>query len=115
MDTHIWLPPSDSPQQHAIAHVAARSDGGPLDPTRRVTINFHPARLHRDVPLLHPLANDGAYRSQFETGTGNGSLSAFPGGERWHWEVAVRTERHPPQDLKKVWRYLARFGDQSPS
>lgn len=89
MDTRIWVPPSDSPQQQAIAHVAARSDGGPLDPTLRVTINFHPARLHRDVPLLHALANDGEYRSQFETGTGNGSLSAFAGGERWHWETRL--------------------------
>jgi hypothetical protein len=28
-------------------------------------------------------------------------------------EAAVRTERHHPQDLKKVWHYLARFGDCS--
>ena len=28
-------------------------------------------------------------------------------------EMAVRTERHHPQDLKKVWHYLARFGDRS--
>lgn len=28
-------------------------------------------------------------------------------------EEAVRTERHHLQDLKKVWHYLARFGDQS--
>jgi hypothetical protein len=30
-------------------------------------------------------------------------------------ETAVRTERHHPQDLKKVWHYLARFGDRSSS
>ena len=28
-------------------------------------------------------------------------------------EMAVRTERHHPQDLKKVWHYLARFGDRA--
>ena len=28
-------------------------------------------------------------------------------------EAAVRTERHHPQDVKKVWHYLARFGDRS--
>jgi len=28
-------------------------------------------------------------------------------------EMAVRTERHHPQDIKKVWHYLARFGDRS--
>jgi hypothetical protein len=86
MDKHSWSPPSDSPQERALAHMAARSTGGPLDPSVRVTINFHPARLHRSGPLLRSLAIDGEYRSQFETGTGNGSLSAFPGGERWQWE-----------------------------
>ena len=89
LNTASWLPPSDSPQQNALAYVAIRSDGGPLDPTLRVTVNFHPARLHRGVPLLRCLAEDGVYRSQFETGTGNGSLSAYPGGERWHWETRL--------------------------
>ena len=89
MDTHVWIPPSDSPQQRALAHMAARSHGGPLDPTVQVTINFHPARLYRGVPLLRPLAIDGEYRSQFETGTGNGGLSAFPGGDRWKWETRL--------------------------
>jgi Protein of unknown function (DUF3626) len=89
MDTHVWFPPSDSPQQRALAHMAARSHGGPLDSTVRVTINFHPARLHQGAPLLRSLASDGEYRSQFETGTGNGSLSAFPGGERWQWEARL--------------------------
>jgi hypothetical protein len=69
--------------------VAARSDGGPLDSTLRVTVNFHPARFHRGVPLLRCFAEDGEYRSQFETGTGNGGLSAYPGGERWHWETRL--------------------------
>ena len=89
LDTHSWLPLSDSPQQKALAYVAARSHGGPLDPTLRLTVNFHPARFHRGVPLLRCLADDGEYRSQFETGTGNGSLSAYPGGERWHWETRL--------------------------
>ena len=29
---------------------------------------------------------DGVYRSQFETGTSNGGLTAHPGGNRWLWE-----------------------------
>ncbi|MES2523038.1 MAG: DUF3626 domain-containing protein [Gemmatimonadota bacterium] len=86
MDTHSRFPLSGSPQQQALAYVEARSHGGPLDPTLRVTVNFHPASDHRGVPLLRRFAEDGEYRSQFETGTGNGSLSAHPGGERWHWE-----------------------------
>ncbi|HET6333614.1 MAG TPA: DUF3626 domain-containing protein, partial [Polyangiales bacterium] len=89
LDTHFLFPPSDSPQQKAIAYVATRSHGDPLDPTLRVTVNFHPARFHRGVPLLRCLADDGEYRSQFETGTGNGGLSAYPGGERWHWETRL--------------------------
>ena len=89
MDTRVWLPPLDSPQERALAHMEARSHGGPLDPSVRVTINFHPARLHRGIPLLRSVATDGEYRSQFETGTGNGSISAFPGGERWQWETRL--------------------------
>jgi len=89
LDTHSWFPPSDSPQQRALAYVAARSQGGALDSTLRVTVNFHPARLHRGVPLLRCLADDGVYRSQFETGTGNGGLTAYPGGDRWHWETRL--------------------------
>jgi hypothetical protein len=89
LDTRAWFPSSDSPQHNALAYVAARSDGGPLDPTLRVTVNFHPARLHRGVALLQCIAADGEYRSQFETGTGNGSLSAYPGGERWRWETRL--------------------------
>lgn len=86
---NLWIPPSDSPQHHALAHVTSRSNGGTLDPTLHVTINFHPARLHRGMPLLRCLAEDGEYRSQFETGTGNGGLTAYPGGDRWHWETRL--------------------------
>ena len=89
LDTSEWLPPPDSPQQKALAYVAMRSNGGPLDPTIRVTVNFHPARLHRGAPLLRCFAEDGVYRSQFETGTGNGGLTAYPGGDRWHWETRL--------------------------
>lgn len=89
MNNHAWLPPLDSPQQKALAHVAARSLGNPLDASFRVTVNFHPARVHRGVPLLRCLVEDGEYRSQFETGTGNGGISAFPGGDRWHWETRL--------------------------
>jgi hypothetical protein len=86
LDKDSWFPPPDSPQEKALAHVTARSQDGSLDSNLRVTVNFHPARLHHGVPLLRCLAEDGEYRSQFETGTGNGSISAYPGGERWHWE-----------------------------
>jgi hypothetical protein len=74
----------------AIAHVTALSTGGPVDASLRVTLQFHPDRTTRDgVPILVALARDGVYRSQFETGTSNGGLTAYPGGARWRWERRI--------------------------
>ena len=78
-----------SAQEQAIAHVAARSEGGPIDPALRVTLNFHPDRRVGEVPILEAMARDGLYRSQFETGTSNGGLTAHPGGDRWSWESRI--------------------------
>jgi len=39
--------------------------------------------------VLEHLARDGVYRSQFETGTSNGGLTAHPGGDRWRWEQRI--------------------------
>jgi len=82
-------PAPGSPQAQALAHVAARSAGSPLDTPFAVTLNFHPDRLWRGVPVLLALARDGIYRSQFETGTSNGGLTAHEGGDRWRWESAM--------------------------
>jgi hypothetical protein len=73
----------------AVAHVAARCVGAPLDRSLRVTLNFHPDRLVDGVPMLALLARDGVYRNQFETGTSNGGLTAHPGGDRWRWERRI--------------------------
>jgi len=82
--------PSDStPAARAWAHVAAQSSGKPVDPGWRVTLNFHPDREFQGRPLLAVMAGDGVYRSQFETGTSNGGLTAYPGGDRWHWESRI--------------------------
>ncbi len=71
----------------AVAHVAAAAVGGPLPPGVRVTVNFHPDRPAGGGRLvLDAMAADGRYRSQFETGTSNGGLTAHPGGDRWAWE-----------------------------
>ena len=66
--------------RRALAHVAARSADGPLAAGARVTLNFHPEQV------VAALGRDGRYRSQFETGTSNGGLTAHPGGDRWRWE-----------------------------
>ena len=70
----------------AIGHVAARSEGEPLAPDLRVTINFHPDMPIGRDPMLAVLAREGVYRSQFETGVSSGGLTARPGGDRWLWE-----------------------------
>jgi Protein of unknown function (DUF3626) len=74
----------------AVAHVASMSSGGPLDPALRVTLNFHPDRLTAGgQPILDVMRRDGLYRSQFETGTSNGGLTAHQGGDRWSWESRI--------------------------
>ncbi|GII58582.1 hypothetical protein Pth03_69710 [Planotetraspora thailandica] len=78
-----------SPQERALRHVTALSSGEPLDSWLRVMLNFHPDRLVRDRPILLVLADDGVYHSQFVTGTGNGGLTAHPGGDRWRWESRI--------------------------
>ncbi len=73
----------------ALAHVAQLSRGWPVDRTLRVTFNFHPDRVVGGRPILLAMAADGLYRSQFETRTSNGGLTAFPGGDRWLWESQI--------------------------
>ncbi|WUW92581.1 DUF3626 domain-containing protein [Streptomyces sp. NBC_01451] len=76
----------DSAHTKALRHVASLSAGPAVPPDLRVTLNFHPDRTVRELPLLRALAQDGFYRSQFVTGTSNGGLTARPGGDRWRWE-----------------------------
>lgn len=76
-------------RERAIAHVASLAAGGPADPSWRVTLHFHPDRLTGRMPILERMAADGVYRSQFETGTSNGGLTAHPGGDRWRWENRI--------------------------
>lgn len=76
---------TDEPAARAVRFVAAASSGEALDPSLRVTLNFHPDRRG----LLDRLAADGVYASQFVTGTSNGGLTAHPGGDRWQWESRI--------------------------
>ncbi|WP_086820686.1 DUF3626 domain-containing protein [Allokutzneria sp. NRRL B-24872] len=72
-----------TPQERALADVAERSAGPPLDAELRVNLHFHPDRV------LESLVREGIYRSQFETGTSGGGLTAHPGGDRWRWESRI--------------------------
>lgn len=54
--------------------------------------------------MLALLADDGEYRSQFETGTSSGGLSAYRGGSRWLWEQRIFDGAYddaPPQHRPK--------------
>lgn len=73
----------------AIDYVRQNSKGSPLSEGVQVTINFHPDALHQDQLMIDTLAQEGVYRSQFETGSSNGGLSAHPGGDRWRWESRI--------------------------
>lgn len=69
-----------------------------------MTLHFHPDRLAAGVPVLQLMAQDGVYRSQFETGTTNGGLSAHSGGDRWRWEsriFAAAYDNGPPAERPK--------------
>ncbi|KQZ05865.1 hypothetical protein ASD21_17905 [Caulobacter sp. Root1455] len=70
----------------AVEHVRRRSDGAPMPPGLAVTLNFHPDTPSPDGTMIEQLAREGVYRSQFETRTSNGGLTAYPGGDRWRWE-----------------------------
>lgn len=84
-----WIPSPGSAEERALASVAARGSGPPLGPDLHVTLNFHPDRCRNGVPILVALADEGVYRSQFETGTSNGGLTAHAGGARWLWESRI--------------------------
>ena len=97
------------PHERAIAHVAALSTGSPVDPSWRVTLHFHPDRLVAGEPILTLMARDGVYRTQFETGTSNGGLTAHPGGDRWRWESRIFNgiyDNGSPADRPKYGSWL---------
>ncbi|GGY93671.1 hypothetical protein GCM10010300_42190 [Streptomyces olivaceoviridis] len=75
--------------RRALDHVAGTASGPPLDSGLRITLNFHPDRISGGLPILESLARDGAYHSQFVTGTSNGGLTAHPGGDRTRWESRI--------------------------
>jgi len=86
MDFRQGLPPR---ARRALDHVAAGVSGPPVGPGLRITLNFHPDRVSAGMPILEALARDGAYHSQFVTGTSNGGLTAHPGGDRTRWESRI--------------------------
>lgn len=60
-----------------------------LDAAARITLQFHPDRWYQGKSLLQALLDDEHYKSQFETRTSNGGLTAHEGGDRWKWESRI--------------------------
>ncbi|MCH8489155.1 MAG: DUF3626 domain-containing protein [Oceanicaulis sp.] len=75
--------------RQVVDGVRERSAGPALPPAMTVTINFHPDWMYDGQCVLARIASQGVYRSQFETGTSNGGLTAYPGGDRWQWESRI--------------------------
>lgn len=103
----MWTVPPDSPESNALSAIAALSDGPPIEPAWRVTVNFHPDRTVGDSSLLKVLAKDGVLRSQFETRTSNGGLTAFEGGDRWRWESRIFSGAYDPEPAARRPKYGA--------
>ncbi|WP_085124933.1 DUF3626 domain-containing protein [Tistlia consotensis] len=91
----------------AIRHVRGQSEGPPLPNGVPVTLNFHPDALHQGRLMIEILAREGIYRTQFETGTSNGGLTAHPGGERWLWESRMFGTAYDNADPELRPRYGA--------
>jgi hypothetical protein len=88
----------------AVEQVRERACGYPLDRSLRVTLNFHPDRVSKGATVLERLASEGVYRNQFETGTSNGGLTAYAGGDRWRWEQRIfggAYDDAPPEERPK--------------
>ncbi|MEV0547120.1 DUF3626 domain-containing protein [Nocardia salmonicida] len=91
-----------------MEYVAAQSQGRALDSSMPVTVNFHPDWLVGDRLVVEALVDDGFYRSQFVTGTSNGGLTAYRGGDRWQWESRIfgGAYDHAPVEHRPIYGAL---------
>lgn len=70
----------------AIGAISKLATGAGAPLAHPVTFNFHPDAIFQDKLVVEAMADSGFIRSQFETLTSNGGLTAHPGGARWDWE-----------------------------
>jgi hypothetical protein len=59
-----------------------------------ITVHFHPGWGFGDATVIDALASGGVYRTQWETGTSNGGLTAHRDGDRWRWESRMFAGRY---------------------
>ncbi len=60
----------------------------------RIVLHFHPGWAFAKGTVLDAISTSGRYRSQWQTGTSNGGLTAFRGGDRWRWESKIFAGRY---------------------
>ncbi|MDW3214229.1 MAG: DUF3626 domain-containing protein [Ilumatobacteraceae bacterium] len=60
----------------------------------RIVLHFHPGWGFGGGTVLEAIAGSGWYRSQWQTGTSNGGLTAHRGGDRWRWESEMFEGRY---------------------
>nr|WP_210292226.1 DUF3626 domain-containing protein [Aurantimonas endophytica] len=72
-----------------MTHLRQQSSPGADEVPWPITINFHPDIAVGGEAVIDLLVTHGTYRSQFETGTSSGGLTAFRGGDRWNWESRI--------------------------
>lgn len=93
--------------ERALQCVRKRAAGGRLSPATPVTVTFHPDTIASGVATIERLAREGVYRSQFETGTSNGGMTAHPGGDRWLWESRIFDKAYDDADPASRPKYGA--------
>ena len=64
--------------------------------SKPITINFHPDRFSNNKKtIIENLVEQGQYHGQFLTGTSNGGMTAYVGGNRFLWEQRLFQEAYP--------------------
>ncbi|MCL8027570.1 DUF3626 domain-containing protein [Nocardioides bruguierae] len=103
--------------EEALRHVRtlAPPHAPPVPATARVALHLHPDHLRDGRTVLAHLTADGVYRTQFETGTSNGGLTAHPGGDRWRWEQRLfgGVYDHAPPEARPRYGAVGTAGDTS--
>ncbi|MFE6997755.1 DUF3626 domain-containing protein [Microbacterium sp. NPDC057659] len=82
-----------------------------------IALHFHPDWPFQGVSVIEAMADAGRYRSQFETGTSNGGLTARPGGDRWRWESRLFAGRYDqrPAEERPAYGALVRDDPYGPA
>ncbi len=75
--------------ERALTHLRQFSAPARDGAAHPITLNFHPDIGVAGSTVIQLLARHGTYRSQFETGTSSGGLTAYRGGDRWNWESRI--------------------------